>query len=93
MGRFAFPLRWEYNALNAIDHFRAANLHDGGTPDPRLAEAVEVVRADRRPDGTWRLEHRHPGRVWFEVDGEVGEPSRWLTFLGTRVLQWWDERD
>jgi hypothetical protein len=93
VSRSAFPLRWEYNALNALDHFRAANLHDGGAPDPRLAEAVEIVRAGRREDGTWLLEHRHPGRSWFEVDGEVGEPSRWLTFLGTRVLQWWDARD
>ncbi|HEX7804556.1 MAG TPA: squalene cyclase, partial [Cellulomonas sp.] len=31
-----------------------------------------------------------PGRVWFEVDAPVGEPSRWLTLFGTRVLAWWD---
>jgi hypothetical protein len=91
VSRFAYPFRWEYNALRATDYFRAASLHDGVGPDPRLAAAVEVVRADRRADGTWLLEHRHPGRVWFEVDGAVGDPSRWLTFLGTRVLVWWDE--
>ena len=90
VSRFAFPFRWEYSALNALDFFRSAALHDRTGPDPRLAEAVEVVRADRRGDGTWALEHRHPGRVWFEVDGPVGQPSRWLTFLATRVLEWWD---
>ena len=31
-----------------------------------------------------------PGRVWFEVDAPVGEPSKWLTLFGIRVLDWWD---
>jgi hypothetical protein len=85
---FAYPFRWFYSVLNALDHFRAAALYDGLPPDPRLAEAMDIVRAARRPDGTWRQEHRHPGRVWFEVDAPPGEPSKWLTFYGTRVLDW-----
>jgi hypothetical protein len=88
--RFAYPFRSLYNALNATDYFRAATLHDGTPPDPRLAEAIAVVRDARRPDGTWLQERRHPGRVWFEVDVPPGEPSKWLTFYGTRVLAWWD---
>ena len=89
--RFVYPFRWAYTALNAVDHFRAAALHDGAHPDPRLADAVEVIRAARRPDGSWLQDGRHPGRVWFEVDVPAGEPSRWLTFHAVRVLQWWDE--
>jgi hypothetical protein len=88
--RFAYPFRWFYSALNAADYFRAAALHDGTEPDPRLAEAIEVIRAARRPDGTWLQERRHPGRMWFEVDVAPGEPSKWLTFHATRVLAWWD---
>ena len=45
---------------------------------------------ERQPDGTWLQARRHPGRVWFEVDVPAGEPSKWLTLSGTRVLQWWD---
>jgi hypothetical protein len=89
--RFAHPCRWVYSALNAAEYFRAAALHDGVAPDPRLADAIAVIRAARRPDGTWLQEHRHPGRVWFDVDVPPGEPSKWLTFHGTRVLAWWDE--
>lgn len=89
--RFAYPFRWFYSALNAVEHFRSAALHEGISPDPRLADAIEVIRRARRPDGTWLQERRHPGRVWFEVDVPVGEPSPWLTFYGTRVLTWWDE--
>jgi hypothetical protein len=55
-----------------------------------MADAIEQIRAARRPDGTWVQAGRHPGRVWFEVDVPPGEPSRWLTFYATRVLEWWD---
>ncbi|SDU14465.1 squalene cyclase [Amycolatopsis keratiniphila] len=87
---FAYPFRWFYDVLNAADYFREASLHDGTAPDPRMAEAVEVIRAARQPDGTWLQAHRHSGRVWFEVDVAAGEPSKWLTLYGTRVLSWWD---
>ncbi len=88
--RFAYPFRWFYSVLKATDYFRSASLHDGVAPDPRLADAIEAVRGARQPDGTWLQERRHPGRVWFEVDAAPGEPSPWLTFFGTRVLEWWD---
>ena len=87
---FAYPFRWFYSVLNAVDYFRMAALHDGTTHDPRLADAIEVIRAARRPDGRWLQERRHPGRVWFEVDVPPGQPSKWLTLYGTRVLAWWD---
>jgi len=86
----AYPGRWIYSALRALDHFRAAALYDGGAADPRLADAVDVVRAARQPDGTWLQEWRPEGRVWFEVDVPPGEPSKWLTFFALRVLDWWD---
>jgi len=87
---FAYPFRWFYDVLNAADYFREASLHDGTAPDPRMAEAVERIRAARQPDGTWLQAHRHAGQVWFEVDVAAGEPSKWLTLYGSRVLNWWD---
>ncbi|MDQ1396109.1 MAG: hypothetical protein QOG64_1368 [Acidimicrobiaceae bacterium] len=87
---FAYPFRWFYSVLNAGDYFRSAALLDGKPPDPRMGEAIEQIRAARRPDGTWVQTCRRPGRVWFEVDVPAGEPSRWLTFYATRVLEWWD---
>lgn len=88
---FAYPFRWKYSALNAVDYFRAASLYSGAAPDPRVEEAINVIRSARREDGTWLQEARHPGRVWFEVDVQPGEPSKWLTFYDTRALAWWDE--
>jgi len=88
---FAYPFRWEYSAVRAVGYFLAAARHDGTRPDERLADAIDVIRAARRPDGTWLQQHRYPGRAWFEVDVPPGEPSKWLTFYGTRALTWWDE--
>lgn len=90
VNHYAYPFRWLYSVLNAAEYFRQARLLDGGRPDPRLTQAIEMIRAARQPDGTWIQERRHPGRVWFEVDVPVGEPSKWLTLYATRVLDWWD---
>lgn len=66
---------------------------------PRLADRCRLLAGDRyllhrelleTPLVTWLQARRHPGRVWFEVDVPAGEPSKWLTLCGTRVLEWWD---
>ena len=82
---FRSPFRWGYSVLNAADYFWQA-----GRKDPRMAAAIEMIRSARQEDGTWLQAGRHPGQVWFEIDVEAGEPSKWLTFYGTRVLEWWD---
>lgn len=87
---FAYPYRWFYSALRAADYFRTACLHDGRSPDDRMAEAIEFIRSARDADGTWHQQLRHEGRTWFDVDSSPGEPSRWLTFHALRVLAWWD---
>ena len=89
---FVYPNRHRYSALVALDHFRDVSLLEGTPPDPRLSDAIDVVRAARQADGTWLQGTRLPGRTWFDVDAGEGEPSRWLTLIGTRVLDWWDAR-
>jgi hypothetical protein len=82
---FVFPYYWRYDILRALDYFRRA----GAAPDPRMGEAVEVVRSKRRPDGRWLLDAIHPGRVHFHLEPDVGAPSRWNTLRALRVLDWW----
>jgi hypothetical protein len=86
---FLHPNRWRYDVLRALDYFRLAATFTGDAPDPRLGEAVDHVRSRRREDGTWPLDWSLPGRVWFEVDDGVGQPSRWVTLRAMRVLRWW----
>lgn len=90
VSEFVYPNRHRYSALAALDYFRAAALADGTAPDPRLAEAIDLVRSKRQPDGTWLQGAPLAGRTWFELDAGEGQPSRWLTLIGTRVLDWWD---
>jgi hypothetical protein len=82
--RFSFPTWWHYDVLWALDYFRAA----GDPPDPRLAEAIEVLRSKQQPDGTWPLENTHPGAVHFPLEDGDGHPSRWNTLRALRVLRW-----
>ena len=86
---FLHPNRWRYDVLRALDYFRSAAAQTGAAPDPRLGEAVDHVRSRRREDGTWPLDRSLPGRVWFDVDDGVGQPSRWVTLRAMRVLRWW----
>jgi hypothetical protein len=83
---FAFPYYWHYDVLRALDYFRGA----GERPDPRMAEAVELVRGKKQPDGRWLLDRIHEGAVFFDLEAPVGEPSRWNTLRAMRVLAWWD---
>lgn len=82
------PVRWQYDILRGLDYFRSAGLVEGSAPDPRLAAAIEQVRAKRRDDGTWLLDKSPKGRVWFDVDDGPGRPSRWITLRALRVLDW-----
>ena len=82
---FSFPVRWHYDVLRGLDYFRDANRRD-----PRLEEAIELVRGRRQADGTWLLENTHPGAVPFALEPGDGQPSRWNTLRALRVLAWWD---
>jgi hypothetical protein len=84
--QFSFPTRWQYDVLRALDYFRSV----GGEPDPRLSEAVSLVRSRRQPDGTWLLENTHPGEVHFALEEGDGRPSRWNTLRALRVLRWYE---
>lgn len=84
--QFSFPTYWHYDVLRALEYFRAA----GGPADPRLAEAVDLVRSKRRPDGTWPLENPHRGAVHFPLEDGDGAPSRWNTLRALRALAWYD---
>jgi hypothetical protein len=72
--------------LRALQHFRAV----GDPPDPRLTEAVELLRSKQQPDGRWLLENTHHGRVYFTLEDGDGQSSRWNTLRALRVLDWYE---
>ncbi|HSF14618.1 MAG TPA: hypothetical protein VLK65_03625 [Vicinamibacteria bacterium] len=82
--RFSFPPRWHYDILRALDYFQAVDA----PRDPRLAEAIDIVRGTQRKDGRWTLQHSYKGKTYFELE-RLGAPSRWNTLRALRVLKWW----
>jgi hypothetical protein len=78
----SFPFRYRYDVLRALDWFRYADR----PYDPRMDDALELLRSKRRKDGTWPLQCRHPGESHFEME-RTGGPSRWNTLRALRVLE------
>jgi hypothetical protein len=58
-----------------------------GAPHRLVYETLELIRSRRRPEGVWLKEDMLPGRVWFPLDVPPGEPSKWVTFLALRALE------
>ncbi|MGZ4536060.1 MAG: hypothetical protein ACXVXE_10970 [Nocardioidaceae bacterium] len=85
--KFSFPTRWYYDVLRGLEYFRRADVRD-----PRLGEAIELVRSKRQDDGTGLLENTPPGAVHFELEDGDGRPSGWNTLRACRVLDWWEAR-
>jgi hypothetical protein len=85
--QFSFPIRWHYDVLRALEYFRLA----GDAPDPRMDEAIDLLRSKQQPDGTWLLENTHPGKVHFALEDIDGQPSQWNTLRALRVLRWYEQ--
>ena len=85
---FSFPPYWFYDVLTALEYFRSF----GANRDPRLQEAIELLRGRQAKDGTWKPGARHPGKTYFEME-KAGRPSRWNTLRALRTLRWWEERE
>ena len=85
--RVAFPTGWHYDVLWALDYLRGA----GVAPDPRVDEAVRLVRA-AAVDGRWSPAVTYPGEMLLDLGERDGQPSRWLTLRALRVLRWHGQR-
>lgn len=81
MTMLSYPSRWRYDILRALDYFQQAKL----PYDPRMDDALQLLRAKCRPDGKWPLQAKHPGQVHFDME-KPGQPSRWNTLRALRVL-------
>ena len=91
--RFSFPTGYHYDALRALDYLRAA----GAAPDARATEAVELVRSKLDAEGRLPLENPIDSELvgarirdlGFDMKEQDGQPSRWNTLRGLRVLRWY----
>ncbi len=83
---FAFPPRYHYDVLRALDYFRAAGHNPN---DTRLEDAIKILDSKRQPDGRWLLNRAFDEAVTISTGEIVGQPSRWNTLRALRVLRWY----
>jgi hypothetical protein len=75
------PLMYQTDILELLGLFA-----DLGIRDPRLADALAILRGRRQPDGRWLLENTFNGKMAVTIE-KKGEPSRWITLKALTVLQ------
>ena len=78
-----FPNWWHHDILRGLDYFRRADKFD-----PRLEEALQLLRDKQQADGRWLMEADYNGNTLASLDAKEGEPSKWITFRAALVLQW-----
>ena len=54
----------------------------------RMKDAMNLFIKKQTPDGYWKLEHKFPAKIFFEME-KVGKESRWNTLRALRILKWW----
>lgn len=84
----AFPPRYHYDILRALDYFRNADLQ----PDARIDPAVHLIESKQQADGRWLLDCAYDEALALPFAEAVGEPSRWNTLRALRVLRWYQRK-
>jgi hypothetical protein len=80
----AFPNAWRSDVARVLDYFRSAR----SAPDERMTEALDILESKRDADGRWPLDQAYHDRLLVDFGEREGEPSRWITLPGMRVLRW-----
>jgi hypothetical protein len=80
--KFGFPLFYVADMLENVE----ALARLGYGHDPRLAEALELIREKQDAQGHWRLEYHYNGKTWGNY-GRKGEPNKLVTLRALRTLK------
>ena len=54
--------------------------------DPRLRNALDLVRSKQEKDGRWRMKYTYNSKMWADIE-QNGQPSKWVTLRALRVLR------
>ena len=80
--KFGFPVFYVTDILQNTEAL--ASLGYG--KDPRLADALQIIRDKQDSHGHWLMEHNYAGKIWVDF-GPKKHPSKWVTLRALRVLQ------
>lgn len=80
--KFSFPVFYVTDLLQNVEALVALGYGD----DPRLKNALHLIRAKQDAQGKWVLEYDYAGKTW-ENFGAKKQPNKWVTLRALRVLK------
>jgi hypothetical protein len=80
--KFGFPVFYVTDLLQNIE----ALVRLGYAGDPRLSNALGIIREKQDASGRWALEYDYAGKTWVEF-GEKKQPNKWVTTRAAWVLK------
>jgi hypothetical protein len=80
--KFGFPVFYVTDILQIVEALVA--LGYGG--DPRLGNALALIKEKQNDRGRWLLEYEYTGKTWVDF-GAKKQPNKWVTLRALRVLK------
>jgi hypothetical protein len=80
--KFGFPLFYVTDLLQNVE----ALVRLGYGDDPRLANALDLIREKQDGDGRWSLEYDYAGKTWLDF-GAKKQPNKWVTLRAAWALK------
>ena len=80
--KFGFPVFYVTDLLQVVE----AMVNLGYAHDPRLGNALELVRSKQDSQGRWMLEYDYTDKTWVDF-GKKKQANKWVTLRALRVLK------
>ncbi len=80
--KFGFPVFYVTDLLQNVEALSRLGYVD----DPRLANALDIVRQKQDEHGRWALEYDYSSKTWVEY-GAKKQPNKYVTLRALRVLK------
>jgi hypothetical protein len=80
--KFGFPIFYVTDLLQIVEALVALGYGN----DPRLTNALEIIREKQDKNGRWALEYEYTGKTWVDF-GKKKQPNKWVTLRALRVLK------
>jgi hypothetical protein len=80
--KFGFPVFYVTDLLQNVE----ALVGLGYGADPRLANALTLIREKQDAQGRWTLDYDYTGKTWGDW-GAKKQPNQWVTLRALRVLK------
>jgi len=80
--KFGFPVFYVTDILQVAEALAVL----GYGQDPRLKNALGLIRAKQDEQGRWPLEYAYTGKTWVDF-GKRKQPNKWVTLRALKVLK------